>query len=725
MASPQDIYDTAVRYHREGRFADAEALYRQLLVTHPLADIYNNLGGVLADQGRREEAIGEYRKALSIQPRFPEALNNLGLMLLELKKFPEAIAAFKETLRLRSDFPEAIYNLGNAYKAIGDVDSAISQYRRCIAIRPDMAAAHCYLGIVLTVKGAEQEGLAELARAIELRPDYAEAYNAKGVALRRIGRTANAIGEFRQAIEFRPNYADAYNNLGGALADLHRSEESMEAYRRALEIQPDFPEALYNLATSLLAHGRLDESIALNRRALELKPDLVPALGNLATALKHAGQMDEALECHRRALAIKPDPIVADNLLLAVYFHPGYSPAQIRQEHDRWNRAFMAPLARRAQAHGNDRTPDRQLKIAYVSPDFREHPVGRFMLPLLSHHDREGHEITCYADVRREDAMTHRLKSFVDQWEDVTALSDEALARKVEEDRIDILVDLTMHLEYNRMFVFARKPAPVQVTYLAYAGTTGLDTIDYRFSDPYLDPPCPPGDIDESVYSEKTFRLPRTYWCYPPTAEAPPPNALPALKAGHISFGCLNNFAKVTRPTLDMWQALLHGVPESTLTLFCPDGGARKRTRDFFASKGVDPERLRFVRLAPLSQYFSLYHHIDIALDPFPYCGGTTSCDALYMGVPLVTRTGQTAVSRGGLSILSNLGLTELITDSSERYVRVATELAGNLPRLSGLRADLRQRMENSPLMDAPQFARDVEAAYREMWKMWCATPAA
>jgi predicted O-linked N-acetylglucosamine transferase (SPINDLY family) len=721
MASPQDMYDTAVRYHREGRFAEAEALYRQLLVTHPVADVYNNLGGVLGDQGRREEAIAEYRKALAIQPRFPEALNNLGLMLLELKRFPEAIAAFNKTLGLRGAFPEAIYNLGNAYKAVGDVDSAIGQYRRCIAIRPDLAAAHCFLGIVLLVKGVEDEGFAELSRAIELRPDYAEAYNAKGVALRRIGRTEDAIKEFHQAISIRPIYADAYNNLGGAFADLHRSEDAMEAYRRALEIQPDFPEALYNLATSLLAHGRLDESIALNRRALELKPDLVPSLGNLATALKHAGQMDEALECHRRALAIKPDPIVADNLLLAVYFHPGYSPAQIRQEHDRWNRAFAAPLARNISAHTNDRRPDRQLKIAYISPDFREHPVGRFMLALLSHHDRERYEITCYSDVRREDAMTHKLKSFVDRWEDVTALSDESLAKKIEDDRIDVLVDLTMHLEYNRMFVFARKPAPVQVTYLAYAGTTGLDTIDYRFSDPFLDP----ADSDGSVYSEKTFRLPRTYWCYPPTAEAPAPNGLPALKAGHISFGCLNNFAKVTRPTLDMWQALLHGVPKSTLTLFCPDGGARRRTRDFFASQGIDPERLRFVRLAPLSQYFSLYHHIDIALDPFPYCGGTTSCDALYMGVPLVTRTGQTAVSRGGLSILANLGLTDLITDSSEQYVQFATDLAGNLSRLSDLRATLRGRMENSPLMDAPQFARDVEAAYRKMWETWCATPTA
>jgi predicted O-linked N-acetylglucosamine transferase (SPINDLY family) len=259
----------------------------------------------------------------------------------------------------------------------------------------------------------------------------------------------------------------------------------------------------------------------------------------------------------------------------------------------------------------------------------------------------------------------------------------------------------------------------VQVTYLAYCGTTGLDAIDYRLSDPFLDPP----GMDESIYFERTARLPHTYWCYPKSPEAALPNALPALKVGHVSFGCLNNYAKVTGPTLQMWRELLHAVRGSTLTLFCPDAGARERTRRQFAEANLDPERLRFVRLSPLAQYFRTYHHIDIALDPFPYCGGTTTCDALYMGVPVITRTGQTAVSRGGLSILSNMGLGELISNNPEDYVRIAADLAGDLPRLAQLRATLRQRMASSPLMDAPQFSRDVESAYRRMWKTWCGVP--
>ncbi|HEY8747234.1 MAG TPA: tetratricopeptide repeat protein [Tepidisphaeraceae bacterium] len=716
MVSVQQAYDLAVAHHRAGRLGEAEALYRHVLTTARQAEVYNNLGGVLADQGRRQEAIDEYRRALSLDPRFAEASNNLGLMLLEMGQVPDAMGAFREALRLRPDFPEAQYNLGNAHKAIGETGPAIQSYRRCLAIRPDMAAAHYFLAVALLHDGLAEQSLASLQTAIKLRPDYADAFNTRGLALRKLGRAQEAVEEFGKAISIRNDFADAYNNLGGALASLGRGDDAIAAYQKAVDIEPNFPEALYNLATSFIERGRLEEAIVLNRRAIELRPHFVEAIANLATALKYSGQMDEALECHRRALSIKADPIVADNLLLAVYFHPDYTPLRIKQEHDRWNRAFAAPFASMRRAHPNDRNPDRRLKVGYVSPDFREHPVGRFMLPLLSNHDRGAVETVCYADVRRDDEMTQSLRSRADHWVDATGLSDEQLARRVESDQIDVLVDLTMHLEYNRMFVFARKPAPVQVSYLAYCGTTGLDAMDYRISDPYLDPP----GIDETVYSERTIRLPRTYWCYPPSAAAPATNALPALTAGHISFGCLNNYAKVTAPTLEMWERLLIAVPNSTLTLFCPDSGARDRARRLFAQAGVDAERLRFVRLVPLAKYFALYHHIDIALDPYPYGGGTTTCDALYMGVPVITRTGQTAVSRGGLSILSNLGLEEFVTHSPQDYVRVAAKTAGDLPRLSQLRASLRQRMGASALMDGGQFAKDVEAAYRQMWQTWC-----
>ena len=295
-------------------------------------------------------------------------------------------------------------------------------------------------------------------------------------------------------------------------------------------------------------------------------------------------------------------------------------------------------------------------------------------------------------------------------------LSDEELAAAVHQDRIDMLVDLTMHMAHNRMLVFARKPAPVQVTYLAYCGTTGLDTIDYRLTDPYLDPP----GADEQFYSEQSIRLPETYWCYRPAVDSPPVGPLPALAAGRLTFGCLNNFCKVTEPTLAAWCRLLRVLPDSRLLLHAARGSHRDRVRAILAEQGVSSDRLVFVDGVPILEYLRLYEQIDVALDPFPYGGGSTTCDALWMGVPVVSLAGKTAVGRSGLSILSNIGLPELIASDVDQYVRIAAELAADLPRLAALRATLRERMQKSPLMDAPRFARNVEAAYREMWRRWC-----
>ena len=322
--------------------------------------------------------------------------------------------------------------------------------------------------------------------------------------------------------------------------------------------------------------------------------------------------------------------------------------------------------------------------------------------------------------MRRPDLVTEQLKRGADVWRSTVGLDDEELARLVRRDQIDVLVDLTMHLQGSRLLAFARKPAPVQVTYLAYCSTTGLDAMDYRLTDPYLDPP----GGEERWYSERSVRLPRTYWCYPPPAQAGPLGPVPALASGRITFGCLNNYCKITRPTWNTWCGLLKAVPDSELIVHSHEGTHRERARQHLAQEGVDPRRLQFVGLLPLPQYFQQYAKIDIALDPFPYPGGTTSCDALWMGVPVVSLAARTAVSRAGLSILSNLGLAELVARRPEEYVRIAADLAADLSRLSELRASLRARMRESPLMNAQAFARDVETAFRSMWRDWCAARA-
>jgi predicted O-linked N-acetylglucosamine transferase (SPINDLY family) len=367
-------------------------------------------------------------------------------------------------------------------------------------------------------------------------------------------------------------------------------------------------------------------------------------------------------------------------------------------------------------SHPNDRSPDRRLRIGYVSPDFSRHPVGRFLLPLLESHDHARFEIFCYASVRAPDAVTDACRAAADTWRDVVGQSDEQVAAIVCRDRIDILVDLTMHMAGNRLLLFARKPAPVQVSYLAYCGATGLTTIDYRLTDPYLDPP----GGEQRSGGEQPIRLPETYWCYRSTVLAPPVGPLPALRSGHVTFGCLNNFAKVSGPTLVAWSRLLQTLPESRLLLHARPGSHCDRVRDLVARQGVRPERLGFVDRLAAAEYFRVYGQIDVALDPFPFGGGTTTCDALWMGVPVVSLAGATAVGRSGLSILSNLGRAEWVARDGEQYLRIAVDLAQDLPSLEELRGTLRAQMQASPLMDVPRFARNVEAAYRMMWQRWC-----
>jgi len=341
--------------------------------------------------------------------------------------------------------------------------------------------------------------------------------------------------------------------------------------------------------------------------------------------------------------------------------------------------------------------------------------VSVFLLPLLEAHDRRQVEVVAYASVTLADEVTERCRAKVDVWRDVLALSDAELARRIRDDRVDILVDLSMHMNGTRIMALADKPAPVQITYLAYCSTTGLATMDYRIGDPYLDPPG-----TEGFYTEATCRLPQTYWCYRPLEETPSVNELPARVAGRVTFGSLNNFSKVTPATLETWAQLLAAVPRSRLLLHAQSGSHRQSVCEVLAAAGVGAERVEFVPLVPQAEYFRHYHRVDIGLDPFPYGGGTTTCDALWMGVPVVTLAGSTAVGRAGVSLLSNVGLRELIAGDRRQYVQIAALLAADLPRLAELRATLRQRMQGSPLMDAPAFARQVEALYRRVWQQWC-----
>ena len=536
----------------------------------------------------------------------------------------------------------------------------------------------------------------------------------QAIQQQKAGAFAEAIAIYRHLLLSLPQSPEIRVNLGVALKDSGQVEEAITVLREALDIQPDSSSAWSNLGIAWRFIGRLDEAIPAFEKSIELNPNAPIPWNNLALTYQDAGRLDDAIRCFDRALAIDSSiASIGSNRLYALHFHERSTAKNLLEEHLRWARRHADPLKDHIRAHFSDRSSHRRLKIGYVSGDLREHVVGRFLLPLLANHNLTEFEIYCYnSRAGAADALMQQLQSHASVWRDIANISDEAAAQMVREDRIDILVDLSMHMANNRLLLFARKPAPVQATYLAYCSTTGLDTIDYRITDPHLDPL---GE-DDGIYTEQSIRLPETYWCYQPASETAEPSRPPALTTGRITFGCLNNFCKVTPATFEVWLELLREVPTARLIIHAHEGAHRQQLFDRASSAEIDPARITFLGFQPLPQYMESYRQIDIALDSFPYSGGTTTCDALWMGVPVVTLSDKTAVGRSGVSILSNLGLTELIGQTPEEYAKIARDLAANLSRLSELRETLRPRMKQSPLMNADRFARNMESAYREMW---------
>ncbi len=672
------------------------------------------------------------------------------------------------------------FNLGVAHLGASRWADAEAVYLDILKKWPDVREAHFNYGVALRNQGKFAEALAVMRLIVKTWPAFAEAWNNLGGTLRDLNQSKEAVEAFHQAVTLRPEYTEAWNNLGMMFDDLKRPEQAIEAYRRVLALRPEVVETWNNLGNALRHTNQRPEAIEAFRRAVALRGDMAPIWNNLAGVLKEMGQLDESLACYDRAVTLQPDyPEAQGNRLCTIHYHSLYDAAAIFGEAQRWNNRFARPLAKEIPVHDNDPAPERRLRVGYVSADFCQHCQALFTMPLFSQHNHGQFEIFCYSNGLAPDGVTDRLRRHADVWRDISRTSDRAAVQLVREDRIDILVDLALHSAANRLLIFARKPAPIQVTWLGYPGTTGLDAIDYRLTDPWLDPLdseelsqesgtakrsvssrevgrlliwarrsrrpghgrlririaplAVPSERDkdprigtkEPCYSERSVRLPDCYWCYDPCGvvaadnpDMPRTGPLPALSAGFVTFGCLHNFWKVTDQTLELWAGVLAALPRAQLLLVAPPGPPRERV---VRKLGVTPERVRFVPYQLWRPYLETYPQIDLCLDTVPCNGGTTSMDALWMGVPVVTRVGPTVVGRAGSSLLHNLGLSELVAHSDEQFVKIAIDWAGDLDRLGKLRSTLRQRMERSPLMDRARFARNVEAAYRQMWRAWCA----
>ena len=588
---------------------------------------------------------------------------------------------------------------------------ALSCLQKASEFLPLDADVKFYLGNVHLARGQYDDAAGCYRGALEIRADFTDAHYNLGVALERLGHADGAIASYRRAIAIRSDYAEAYFNLGNVLRDNGQLQDAAASYRAALTIRPDFIAACSNLGNALRNLGQLDDAIASYRRAIEIRPDLAEGYNNLGSVLKDAGRLDDAIASFRRAIELDPNHIQAhSNLVYTLCFHPSFDDHRILAE-ARQFAALHPPLhfsgvrAMRGDASG------RRLRIGYVSPDFRCHCQALFTVPLLSNHDHKQFEIFCYAHLPKPDEISERLSGYADVWRLTHDKSDTQLAEMIIADGIDILVDLTMHMNQGRPMVFAGRAAPVQVAWLAYPGTTGVAAMDYRFTDPWLDP------HGEGCYTETSIRLADTFWCYDPLVAGLQPNELPALTAGHITFGCLNNFCKVSDDTIRRWGKIMKRMPSSRLILLSYAGSPRRHVLDLMEEFDIAAERIEFVGYQPRSQYLETYHRIDICLDTLPYNGHTTSLDACWMGVPVVTQVGNTIVGRAGWSQLNNLGLHHLAAFDERAFVEIAVSLASDLQSLNRLRQTLRGKMQASPLMDAKRFAAAIEDAYRKIWR--------
>jgi len=702
-----------------GHFAELESQTRLLLEQYPESGfVWNLLGTSLHMQ--EKDGLPALQNATKLLPNDADVHSNLGNILSDLGRLDEAEASYRRALQINPHNANVYSNLGITLSDLGRLDEAEASYLRALQIKPDSAEAHISLGNTLHKQGRLPEAETSYRQALQIKPYFAEAHTSLGITLRKMGRLDEAEASFRRALEIEPDCAEAHNNLGNTLRKMERLDEAEASYRLALEIEPDYAVAHNNLGNILRDMGRLKEAEASFRRALEIEPDLAEAHNNLGLTLRDFGLLDGASASFRRALEIKPDYDEAySSMLFCLSYNEGLKTEALFAEHVRFGEQFEAPLRAYWPQHTNSRDHERCLQIGFVSGDFRNHVVAYFVEQVLANLSGNSRlSLHAYANHVIDDSTTQRLRRCFAHWNPIVNLSDAELAKKIRADRIDILIDLSGHTGRNRLLAFAHKPAPVQVSWLGYSATTGMTTIDYLIADPWTLP-----ETEGIYFTEKIWRLPETRLCFTPPEVDVAIAPLPALANGYITFGCFNNLNKMNNAVIMLWARVLASVPNSRLFLKTKqlnEASVRQSVIERFTAHGIGADRMILEGSETREKYLAAYQRVDIALDPFPYPGGGTSVDGLWMGVPMLTLAGKHFLSRQGIGLLMNAGLPEWIAADADDYVARAVSHAGNLQRLATLHNGLRQQVLASPIFDAPRFTRHFEAALRGMWQKWC-----
>lgn len=622
------------------------------------------------------------RKVLLAEPNQPDAFNLLGLMANQVGNSALAADLIGRAIHVDPAKPEYHFNLGCTFEELNRPDAAAASYRTALTIMPRYLEALVNLGSILKNQGE---------------------YDA-------------AVDCYRTALTIRPHFAEIQMNLGNVFKALGSIDDAIICYRKALALKPDLASAHYNLGSALADIGKLDESLASLRKSLELKPDFPDALRALGQTLHLQGKAEEDMASYRQALAIDPDfAQLHSDLLLVMHYATSQSAEDIHAASIAFGQRFAEPLSNGWCRRDVRIEPGARLKVGFVSGDLRCHPVGFFLENVLRHLDQGSFALYAYANQTAHDALSERIRPCFDKWVEVRGLSDEQLAARIHDDGIDLLIDLAGHTDGGgRLLTFARKPAPVQVSWLGYANSTGLRAMDYILADPITLPPD-----EERFYTEKVWRLPDTYLCFTPPDVAVAVNPLPAATNGYVTFGCFNKPTKINERVIACWAKILLALPDSVLLLKHKTFDHEQERESFcqrFQQQGIVPDRLRFEGESSRAEYLAAYDRIDCSLDPFPFPGATTTCEALWMGVPTLTL----AMARGmyghnGELLMKTVGLSDWVAYTEEEYLAKAQALCLDLYRLAELRSGLRQRMLQSSLCNARRFARHLEDAFRGM----------
>lgn len=751
---PDALHGMGVIAHQCDQDEVSERFLRAALAQRDDPTFHNNLALVLLARDRPHEAMSEVYRALELRTRYPAAHNALGAIQEKLGLRAEAAGSYRKAVELNPDYADAHSNLGKVMYELGQVDESVKACETALTLKPNCAEALNLKGNILRARGKSKESLDYFDRALEARPVCPEIYNNKALALKALkqfeaalaaarcamacdktfapaivtcgsvlmekGKLTEAIEYFEQAIACDPENVEAYNNLGSALIECDRTDEGVSAYEKAIELSEQLTatQKRYEMACQLYSKFSYDKALEAFNQALSEMPNFVAAKNNIGVAMQNMGMTDDALVVYEDAISIDPKFAAAYcNKLMGMQYSTSFGNADSLRLARRFGENFDRPDPRGFP--DRDLSPERKLRIGYISGDFNCHPVGFFSLPALSAHDHAEFEITCYYAWDTQDELTDYIRGYADRWRTVLGESDESVAEMVREDEIDILVDLNGHTAKTRLPMLGLKAAPIQAHWIGFTGTTGLPSVDYLI----LDPVSAPADADQ-WYTESLVRLPYGRFSYVPVVQGLIRSEPPCLKRGYVTFGSFNNITKITDQVFEAWAEIVVATPNSRLLLksrALSEEKVRARFTEKFAALGVAPERLELRGATDYRSMLAEYNDLDIALDPYPFGGATTSCDALLMGVPVITLPSDRLASRQTTCFYANMGVEGFVATSREDYIARAVALAGDPERLRETRKTLPDALLAAPFTDSRKFTASLERAYRMMWRRYAA----